>query len=157
MAKYIKNMFMDLGDQMIKEGKNTSEINRNIEMERVRKRIRGVSRQTPKRKIIIVDPLTLQRISAVKSKKSSGNYNNINKKIVKVKKDTPYLKDDLFVKKPKAKKSCPEGKVLNPKTNRCVKIPVKKPKAKKSCPEGKVLNPKTNRCVKIPMKKIEKK
>jgi nucleoid DNA-binding protein len=55
----------------------------------------------------------------------------------------------------KITKVCPEGKVLNPKTNRCVKIKAdNKPKSKSSikvkvCPEGKVINPKTNRCVKI--------
>ena len=47
-------------------------------------------------------------------------------------------------KSKKKDKVCPEGKVLNPKTGRCVKI--KKPK---NCPEGKVLNPKTKRCIKI--------
>ena len=64
---------------------------------------------------------------------------------------------------------CPAGKVLNPKTKKCVNA--KKVKAKaddnadddkagaapaavavaknvKKCPEGKVLNPKTNRCIK---------
>ena len=42
-------------------------------------------------------------------------------------------------------KTCPEGKVLNLKTNRCIK---NKKKTKKTCPEGKVLNLKTNRCIK---------
>uniref|UniRef100_A0A6C0CH94 Helicase ATP-binding domain-containing protein n=1 Tax=viral metagenome TaxID=1070528 RepID=A0A6C0CH94_9ZZZZ len=46
----------------------------------------------------------------------------------------------------KKKKECPEGKVLNPKTGRCIKI---KKEKKKECPEGKVLNPKTGRCIKI--------
>jgi hypothetical protein len=55
---------------------------------------------------------------------------------------------------------CPAGKVLNPKTKKCVKA--KKVKADddkagaaaavakkvKDCPEGKILNPKTNRCIK---------
>ena len=67
--------------------------------------------------------------------------------------------------KPSPKK-CPEGKVLNPKTGRCILIkniakvkkinkvrplkPLKplKPSPKK-CPEGKVLNPKTGRCILI--------
>lgn len=54
----------------------------------------------------------------------------------------------------KQMKVCGENKVLNPKTNRCVKIDgvvAKKflPKQKKVCGENKVLNPKTNRCVKI--------
>lgn len=43
-----------------------------------------------------------------------------------------------------SEKKCPEGKVLNPKTNRCIMI-----KVKKECPEGKVLNLNTNRCIKI--------
>ena len=57
-------------------------------------------------------------------------------------------------------KSCPEGKVINPKTGRCIKKETlekqnKKTKpaepskpAIKECPEGKVLNPKTGRCIK---------
>ena len=67
---------------------------------------------------------------------------------------------------------CPSGKILNPKTKKCVKDPVDKVKVKvdkvkvdkvkvdkvkvvvkddvkeKECPEGKILNPKTNRCIK---------
>jgi hypothetical protein len=57
---------------------------------------------------------------------------------------------------------CPAGKVLNPKTKKCVNAKKVKAKAddkadndkagaakvKKVCPEGKVLNPKTNRCIK---------
>jgi len=42
------------------------------------------------------------------------------------------------------KKECPEGKILNLKTNRCNKI-----KTKKECPKGLKLNLKTNRCNKI--------
>jgi hypothetical protein len=70
----------------------------------------------------------------------------------------------------KSKKTCPEGKELNPKTGRCIKIktqkektqkvrrvePKKSPnqvleivKTSKTCPEGKELNPKTGRCIKI--------
>jgi hypothetical protein len=89
------------------------------------------------------------------------------------------------LKAPKAAnaKVCPEGKILNPKTNRCVKDPsYKKPKeakeppkadakdasasapaipaipaiATKVCPEGKILNPKTNRCIKDPSYKKPK-
>jgi hypothetical protein len=69
-------------------------------------------------------------------------------------------------KAPKAPKECPEGKVLNPNTGRCIKDKTgtvgaakapkapkapkaaKAPKADKKCPEGKVLNPKTGRCIK---------
>ena len=56
-------------------------------------------------------------------------------------------------------KKCAEGKVMNPKTGRCIKacpdgtLPgAKTPKC--PCPEGKVVNPDTGRCVKkIPKKK----
>lgn len=44
-------------------------------------------------------------------------------------------------------KTCPPGKVLNPKTNRCVQQNDAKP-----CPEGKTRNPVTNRCIKISKK-----
>jgi len=47
-------------------------------------------------------------------------------------------------------KKCPDGKVLNPKTNRCVKIKI--PKQQRICPDGKVLNPKTGRCIGIKQK-----
>ena len=59
------------------------------------------------------------------------------------------IKIKIRMKKNKSKstKKCPEGKVLNPKTNRCNKV--KTQKAAKKCPIGKVLNPKTNRCNKI--------
>ncbi len=98
------------------------------------------------------------------------------------------VKDAKAPNAPKAPKAanakvCPEGKILNPKTNRCVKDPsYKKPKeanvspkadandasasapaipaipAKeaKVCPEGKILNPKTNRCIKDPSYKKPK-
>ena len=57
-----------------------------------------------------------------------------------------------------SKKICPKGKILNPKTNRCI-IDRKKVKSnkKKKCPPGKILNPKTNRCIidrKIPEGKV---
>jgi len=75
---------------------------------------------------------------------------NISKKSSKVKSDKPA-------------KVCPEGKVLNPLTNRCIKIktinkvrknPLSKPEKpennpSKPCPEGKVRNPKTGRCINI--------
>ena len=62
-------------------------------------------------------------------------------------------------------KICPPGKILNPKTNRCIKIKPDKIKTNdikiktndiknkkddiKICPPGKILNPMTNRCIKI--------
>ena len=78
------------------------------------------------------------------------------------------------IEKPIVVKECPPGKVLNPKTNRCIKIktpvvkepkkteikdikPVVKPVATKECPPGKILNPKTNRCIKTPVVKEPKK
>ncbi len=50
------------------------------------------------------------------------------------------------------KKICPEEKILNPKTNRCIK----KKNNNKICPEEKILNPKTNRCIKKKNNKIYK-
>ena len=53
----------------------------------------------------------------------------------------------------KSPKNCPEGKVLNPKTGRCILIKnamkADATKSPKNCPEGKVLNPKTGRCILI--------
>jgi hypothetical protein len=52
----------------------------------------------------------------------------------------------------KSPKKCPDGKVLNPKTGRCILIKnatKKSPKSPKKCPDGKVLNPKTGRCILI--------
>jgi hypothetical protein len=70
----------------------------------------------------------------------------------------------LLVVKPSVKspKKCPEGKVLNPKTGRCIKnknLLVVKPSVKspKKCPEGKVLNPKTGRCILIKKKLLKEK
>ena len=50
--------------------------------------------------------------------------------------------------KKNTKKICPKGKILNPKTNRCIIDRKKNIKSKKKiCPPGKILNPKTNRCI----------
>ena len=63
-------------------------------------------------------------------------------------------------KNPKvSKKKCPKGKILNPKTNRCIIDRKKniKSKKKKVCPPGKILNTKTNRCIidrKLPEGKV---
>jgi serine/threonine protein kinase len=43
---------------------------------------------------------------------------------------------------------CPEGKEINPKTGRCIKIKAVKD-INAPCPEGKERNPKTGRCIKI--------
>ena len=62
----------------------------------------------------------------------------------------------------KMNKICPEGKELNIKTGRCIKVKAKtkkvrkekkiKQKTPKNCPEGKELNIKTGRCVKVKAK-----
>jgi DNA 3'-phosphatase len=84
---------------------------------------------------------------------------------------SPEPKKKDAVKAVKTIKKCPDGKILNPNTNRCINIPkepkkkdanaakaakdVKEPKkneakAAKECPDGKILNPITNRCINIP-------
>jgi ribA/ribD-fused uncharacterized protein len=57
------------------------------------------------------------------------------KPLVKVKKTTT-----------KKSKDCPEGKVRNEKTGRCITATTKK---SKDCPEGKVRNEKTGRCITV--------
>ena len=63
----------------------------------------------------------------------------------------------------KSPKKCPEGKILNPNTGRCILIKnAMKPdanakKSPKKCPEGKILNPKTGRCILIKKPKSPKK
>jgi superfamily II DNA or RNA helicase len=56
------------------------------------------------------------------------------------------------IKIPKGTTECPEGKVRNPKTGRCIKA-----KIPKECKEGKVRNPATGRCVKANSKTLKKK
>ena len=55
-------------------------------------------------------------------------------------------------KKSKSKKICTSNKLLDPKTNRCIKDNTRnrkklKMKTIKLCPPGKLLNTKTNRCI----------
>jgi len=80
----------------------------------------------------------------------------------------------------KSEKECPPGKILNPKTGRCINKPkektqkrrgrpnkfdksedIKEPKPtdkpKKECPPGKIFNPKTGRCINKPKEKTQKK
>jgi hypothetical protein len=58
-----------------------------------------------------------------------------------------------MLKNQKEKKKCPEGKILNPKTGRCIidrsKV-VKKDEKEKECPKGSYLNSNSDRCKKIP-------
>lgn len=84
----------------------------------------------------------------------------------------PVVKKSKASPKPKTiKKTCPQGKVLNPKTGRCINKPVvkktniktktkkpvksktKKPVKSKKCPPNKILNPKTGRCINKPVTK----
>jgi hypothetical protein len=78
---------------------------------------------------------------------------------------------DKVNKKPK--KKCPAGKIINPKTGRCINKPKEKTqkkrgrpkksdkpvtqKPKKECPPGKIINPKTGRCINKPKEKTQKK
>jgi hypothetical protein len=59
-------------------------------------------------------------------------------------------KISVIPKKEFIEKKCPEGKILNLKTGRCIKIKIpKKEFIEKKCPEGKILNLKTGKCIKI--------
>ena len=81
-------------------------------------------------------------------------------------------KYNISQKDDKPKKECPPGKIVNPKTGRCINKPkekthkkpgrpkknVDKPeepkeKPKKECPPGKIINPKTGRCINKPKEK----
>jgi predicted NAD-dependent protein-ADP-ribosyltransferase YbiA (DUF1768 family) len=60
-------------------------------------------------------------------------------------------------------KVCPEGKVCNPLTGRCIKVRATRRAEKTSkgcsdkvCPEGKVCNPLTGRCIKIRGEKVSR-
>ena len=90
-------------------------------------------------------------------------------------------KYNISQKDVKPEKVCPPGKIVNPKTGRCINKPkekthkkpgrprknVDKPgsqepeepkeKPKKECPPGKILNPKTGRCINKPKEKTHKK
>jgi hypothetical protein len=102
------------------------------------------------------------------TKTLSALYDYLNYKIIGYKEvpdiyTSEYISLEERVVKPSnaanaAANPCPAGKVLNPKTKKCVNAKKVKAKAdddkagaakvKKVCPEGKVLNPKTNRCIK---------
>jgi ribA/ribD-fused uncharacterized protein len=60
-------------------------------------------------------------------------------------------KTKTMPKTTKKLKDCPEGKVRNEKTGRCITLKNKKttPKKLKDCPEGKVRNEKTGRCITV--------
>jgi len=91
-------------------------------------------------------------------------------------KSSPKVSQESVDKPPtdKPEKECPPGKIVNPKTGRCINKPKEKThknrgrpkkfdkpeepkeKSKKECPPGKIVNPKTDRCIK-PKEKTHKK
>jgi len=101
-------------------------------------------------------------------------------------KSSPKVSQESVEKPPtdKPEKECPPGKILNPKTGRCINKPKEKThkkrgrpkkvdkfdmtegseepklttdKPKKECPPGKIVNPKTGRCINKPKEKTHKK
>ena len=127
--------------------------------------------QNKKNKILLFIEYNNKRIDIINQYKNTGKY-DMNIDINELKQEKPELEQ----KPEQSKKECPDGKILNPKTNRCIKIkevkekkpkgrpkkdinepkqePEQKPElkvepSKKECPDGKILNPKTNRCIKI--------
>jgi len=96
-------------------------------------------------------------------------------------KSSPKVSQGSVEKPPtdKPEKECPPGKILNPKTGRCINKPKEKTqkrrgrpkkfdkpeeseepkltgKPEKECPPGKILNPKTGRCINKPKEKTQK-
>ena len=91
-----------------------------------------------------------------------------------------YLLIIINISLPKPQKECPPGKIVNPKTGRCINKPKEKTqkrrgrpkksdkpeeqeepnppteKPKKECPPGKIVNPKTGRCINKPKEKTHK-
>jgi uncharacterized protein YeaC (DUF1315 family) len=70
------------------------------------------------------------------------------------------LRDGLRNKKVNSPKRCPNGKILNPSSGRCVNVSGKigreilgkspmMRKSPKRCPNGKILNPSSGRCVNV--------
>ena len=103
-----------------------------------------------------------RRILVYIRKETAVNTSNENEKDTKIihRSKSP-IKPKTAKAKVVVKKSCPEGKVRNPETGRCILIKnakVAKAKAvvKKSCPEGKVRNPETGRCILIKNTKVAK-
>lgn len=89
------------------------------------------------RKVIIIDPLTLQPIRGSMSLPSKGHFKKF---IPAIQKHTkPRIRESKLKRLPK----CPEGKIRNSITGKCRKIKLKK--TTKVCPENKIL--KRGRCV----------
>jgi len=111
---------------------------KDAEMKMIKERLANMKRDE-------VQPGRRARLIDIQEEKMKKRAAKRKEKVVK-----PRVKKmDVAKPAPKAPKECPEGKVLNPKTGRFVKIKAPKvPKAPKECPEGKVINPKTGRCIK---------
>ena len=85
---------------------------------------------------------------------NTSNENEKDTKIIPRSRSKSPIKPKTAKAKAVVKKSCPEGKVRNPETGRCIliknaKTANAKAVVKKSCPEGKVRNPETGRCILI--------
>jgi hypothetical protein len=115
-------------------------------------------------------PEVLKSVKGIKGRNLCFNFSKGKRILVYIRKDpmreTSIETDDTTHKKPvkaakavKAAKKCPDGKVLNPATGRCilsknatkaaktVKDVKKSNTLPKKCPDGKVLNPATGRCI----------
>jgi hypothetical protein len=103
-----------------------------------------------------------QKVKKMKIPKMKTSKVTIPKVVIKLE---PVL-EPVLQPKIKMTKSCPQGKEINPKTGRCVKIKTQKVKISKkkmeeleqkhkTCPQGKKINPKTGRCVKIKTQKVK--
>jgi hypothetical protein len=111
----------------------------------------------------------MKSVKGIKGRNLCFNFSKGKRILVYIRKDpmreTSIETDDTTHKKAKATKAvkvpkkCPDGKVLNPATGRCILSKnaaktvkdVKKSKQPntlhKKCPDGKVLNPATGRCI----------
>ena len=102
-------------------------------------------------------------IMNLQNKKPCFSFNKGNRQVIYVNKNSSTLdKTGIVSMSPasvsakKYSKNCPEGKVRNPSTGRCINIKTLNAVRKnpingfeKKCPEGKIINPKTGRCIKI--------
>lgn len=105
---------------------------------------RRLKEKDNRRKIIVVDPVGLQPITTTNSLSSKGNYKKytvnsdttflikkINVTPLKTLKETiKKIKNTKKVNPELLKKPCPEGKIRNVKTGRCINKPVPLPKKK---------------------------
>lgn len=88
----------------------------------------------------------------LKDKKQCFSFNKGSRELIYIKKENN-TKLNIKIRQ------CPDGKIINPLTNRCIKIKINKllntplNKLEKICPDGKIVNPKTGRCINIKTKK----